>query len=247
MKPMPFVARNKFGSPMFCGVGHATRGNLKMSMKTLLMTGAAVLALGVGEAAADCAQELSMLQSSNQSTGAISSQSGGESGTISKDGTHTPLETPAAGASANTQSDTGPASGTTTNAEGVTTTGDAAATTGATASASESSGAGTGAATGTTGSDAGTMAQGEVSKDGKTMPLAEGEGGGDPNLAMSGQDVQSQQQGGGTAATGQQTAAGASGSAGMSDALQRAEAALAAGNEAECMQAVEEAKRLGGG
>lgn len=213
-----------------------------MSIKTLLMTGVAVLAIGATEAAADCAQELSMLQSSSQSTGAISSQSGGESGTISKDGTHAPLETPATGTSANTQSGTGPASGTTTNAEGVTTTGDASGTT-----ASSSAATGTGSATGTTGSDTGTMAQGEVSKDGKTMPLAEGEGGGDPNLAMSGQDAQSQQQGGGTAATGQQTAAAGSGSSGMSDALQRAQTALSAGNEAECMQAVEEAKRLGGG
>jgi hypothetical protein len=44
------------------------------------------------------------------------------------------------------------------------------------------------------------QAAGGVSKDGKTMPLANSQGGGDTNLAMSQQDVTAQQKGGGTAA-----------------------------------------------
>ena len=39
-----------------------------------------------------------------------------------------------------------------------------------------------------------------IAKDGSTMPLAEEQGGGDRNLAMSGQDVDAQQHGGKTAA-----------------------------------------------
>jgi len=51
------------------------------------------------------------------------------------------------------------------------------------------------ASTGTTTSSTGQPAQ----KDGKTMPLAKKEGGGDPNLATSQQDVQAQQKGDKTA------------------------------------------------
>jgi hypothetical protein len=81
---------------------------------------------------------------------------------------------------------------------------------------------------------------GAIAKDGGDMPL-EGTGGATQGAAMSQQDAEAQQQGGSTAA---EAAAAASGGGG--DALQRAQAALAAGDEAGCMQAVEEARRQAG-
>ena len=53
------------------------------------------------------------------------------------------------------------------------------------------------ASTGTTTSDS--SQAGSVAKDGKTMPLANKEGGGDPNVATSQQDVAAQQKGDQTA------------------------------------------------
>lgn len=85
----------------------------------------------------------------------------------------------------------------------------------------------------TTASDAPAEAEGEVAKTGDAAPLAT-----DPAQAMSGEDAQAQSAGGATAA---EQAAGAPGDA-KADALARAEAALAAGDEAGCMAAVEEAK-----
>ena len=70
---------------------------------------------------------------------------------------------------------------------------------------------------------------GAIAKDGSNMPL-NGTGGASAETAMSQQDVQAQQQGGQTAA---EAAMGGS-------AMQRAQAALDAGDEAGCMKAVEE-------
>jgi len=98
------------------------------------------------------------------------------------------------------------------------------------------------AATGSTGQGG---AQG-VAKDGSTMPLADNPGGGNRNVATSRQDAQSQQQGGRTAGQAQ----GAGGTSGgyhspqMMAALDRARTMLQKGDEAGCMQAVQEAKRL---
>jgi hypothetical protein len=77
-----------------------------------------------------------------------------------------------------------------------------------------------------------------IAKDATEQPL-----GTDPALATSAEDAQAQQQGGATAA---EQAMGAGGAApdGRADAIARAEAALAAGDEAGCMAAVEEAKGL---
>jgi hypothetical protein len=86
-----------------------------------------------------------------------------------------------------------------------------------------------------------------IAKDGSTMPLANQPGGGNTSVATSQQDVQSQQHGGQTAATaGQQNQAGTSGthSPEMMAALDRARTLQQQGNEAGCMQAVQEAKRL---
>jgi hypothetical protein len=100
-------------------------------------------------------------------------------------------------------------------------------------------------ATGTTGQ---TQAQGGVSKDGSTMPLANEPGGGNRQVATSQQDVQSQQQGGQTAAAAGRTASTQSSGYNSPErmaALDRARTMLQQGNEAGCMQAVQDAKRLG--
>jgi hypothetical protein len=100
----------------------------------------------------------------------------------------------------------------------------------------------------TTGSTAQGQAsgQGGIAKDGSTMPLATSPGGGNTNVATSQQDAQSQQKGGQTAAQAQASGAGASGthSPQMMAALDRARTMLQQGNEAGCMQAVDEAKRM---
>jgi hypothetical protein len=80
-------------------------------------------------------------------------------------------------------------------------------------------------------------AGGEVAKDGSTAPL-----GTDPALATSAQDAQAQSQGGATAA--EQAQGGEGGGTMRAEALARAQVALDAGDEAGCMQAVEEAKGL---
>jgi hypothetical protein len=99
------------------------------------------------------------------------------------------------------------------------------------------------AATGATGQGQG---QG-VSKDGSTMPLANAPGGGNRQVATSQQDVQSQQQGGQTAAAAGRAANNQSSGYNSPErmaALDRARTLLQQGNEAGCMQAVQDAKRL---
>ena len=87
-----------------------------------------------------------------------------------------------------------------------------------------------------------------IAKDGSTMPLANQPGGGNTNVATSQQDVQAQQRGGQPAATAGQQNAGArtSGthSPEMMAALDRARTLQQQGNEAGCMQAVQDARRL---
>ena len=98
----------------------------------------------------------------------------------------------------------------------------------------------TGEATMQSGGDAATAeTESEGTKDGTMAPM-----GTDPALATSVEDAQAQQQGGATAA---EQAAGESGSSettGRAEALAEAQAALAGGNEAGCMSAVEEAKGM---
>jgi hypothetical protein len=82
--------------------------------------------------------------------------------------------------------------------------------------------------------------EGKVAKDGSTAPL-----GTDPALATSAGDAQAQSQGGATAAEQAQGAEGGDGAGTMrAEALARAQTALDAGDEAACLQAVEEAKGL---
>jgi hypothetical protein len=92
-------------------------------------------------------------------------------------------------------------------------------------------------------------AQAGVSKDGSTMPLANSPGGGNRDVATSQQDVQAQQKGAQTAAAAGQAGNSASGSSGyhspeMMAAVDKARTLQAQGNEAGCMQAIQEAKRL---
>ena len=103
-------------------------------------------------------------------------------------------------------------------------------------------------ATGQTGQGSSTSQTG-VAKDGSTMPLANSQGGGDKNLAASQQDAQAQQKGAQAAAAAGQAGGSAASPSGrhspeMMAALDKARMLQAQGNEAGCMQAVQEAKRL---
>ncbi|WP_240539947.1 hypothetical protein [Salinarimonas soli] len=86
--------------------------------------------------------------------------------------------------------------------------------------------------------------QGGIAKDGQTMPLAGAPGGG-ANVATSGQDAQAQQRPNQPASTSDNRAAApTSHSPAMMAALDRARSMHQQGNEAGCMDAVNEAKRL---
>jgi hypothetical protein len=78
-----------------------------------------------------------------------------------------------------------------------------------------------------------------IAKDGSETPLTA-----DPGIATSAQDVEAQQQGGATAAEQAMGEAGGAELEGRDAAIARAHEALAAGDEAGCMSAVEEAKGM---
>jgi len=89
-----------------------------------------------------------------------------------------------------------------------------------------------------------------ISKDGSTMPLANKPGEGASPVATSQQDAQAQQRGGQTAATTGQAQMSGQHSSGyhspqMMAALDRARSLAQRGDEAGCMQALQDAKRLG--
>lgn len=86
---------------------------------------------------------------------------------------------------------------------------------------------------------------GEIAKDGSQAPLEE-PGDTAPDVATSAQDAQAQQEGGEPAAAAADAAAADAGAGGSErdDALARARAALAEGDEAGCMAALEEARSL---
>ena len=77
----------------------------------------------------------------------------------------------------------------------------------------------------------------QIAKDGSTAPL-ETTSGASSDVAMSGQDAQAQQEGQATAA---EQAAGESGTDARATALQEARAALEAGDEAACQEALKRA------
>jgi hypothetical protein len=105
-----------------------------------------------------------------------------------------------------------------------------------------------GQTTGSTGSPGQGSSPGQgIAKDGSTMPLANNPGGGDKTVATSAQDAQAQQRGGQTASGQAQTAGGGSSgyhSPEMMAAIDKARTLQQQGNEAGCMQAVQDAKRL---
>jgi hypothetical protein len=76
------------------------------------------------------------------------------------------------------------------------------------------------------------------------MPLANQPATGNTTIATSQQDAQSQQKGGQTSAQATGTGTSGSHSPQMMAALDRARTMLQQGDEAGCMQAVQEAKRL---
>lgn len=88
-----------------------------------------------------------------------------------------------------------------------------------------------------------------IAKDGSTMPMANQPGGGNTTVATSQQDVQNQQRGGQTAANQAEQSQGGASTSGnrspqMMAALDRARMMQQQGNEAGCMQAIQETKRL---
>lgn len=189
-----------------------------MIHRSLLLAGVAVLALGGTPALANCADDIAALSGQSGSTVASGTTAGGA---VSKDGSQAPLDQvePATGAGA-----AATASGGTTAGE---TSGPAA----------RAAGVATDDGTG-----------GKVSKDGGDMPLSTDAATPSADQAMSQQDADAQQAGGTTAAD---QAAASGGQASMSGdvmaALNRARAAERAGDEAGCMQAIEEARSLQGG
>lgn len=210
-----------------------------MKRLPLLLCTATVAALSTSAALADCREELAAftdIQTSAdaQMTGAVSTDA--EAGTasdatpalgtdgISKDGSLAPLEQTEAGANTGTTT-----FGTEGSAEidvsGQTATGGMAAETTADAA-------------------------GAIKKDGSTMPLASSDGGGDPTLATSPQDVEAQQEGMETAAAASDAYESDPDVAGVSttveEAVAKARLFLAQGNEEACMEAIEDAKRLRG-
>jgi hypothetical protein len=115
----------------------------------------------------------------------------------------------------------------------------------------QSAGTGANQSTGSGGSGQPTSASNNqgISKDGSTMPLANKPGDGSSPVATSQQDTQAQQRGGQTAATAGQAQMSGQQSSGyhspqMMAALDQARTLAQRGDEAGCMQAVQEAKRL---
>lgn len=198
------------------------KGRLGMKPHSILLASCAVFAISTVAATADCADELAAM------TGGAASA--GVEGGISKDGSMAPLETEAeAGA------ETGIGTTTTTGGATTTATTDGTTTAGrADAEASSASG----------------DAEGGIAKDGSLAPLEEDAGtssteGASAGVATSAQDAQSQQDGGETAAAEAQAASDdASDTPERTAALDRAHAAMEAGDEEGCMAAVEEARGM---
>ena len=223
-----------------------------MKRMSLLLTTAAFAVLPISAASADCREEIALLQDGDM-TASISTSAGG------------------ATTGSDMAASSGPAEGETTNFEtgkGVDVTGEVTkdgdrapletdekvASSGSVTEGTAMAGVdvgrqtdtGTGGGTTNFETGAGLDMAGEVTKDGDRAPLETGEqvDSQASGNAMSGQDAQSQQDGGATAADmktdGSTMAAADDGGAG--DAIARAEAALAAGDEEACMAAIEEAK-----
>lgn len=237
-----------------------------MTRHMTLMAGCAILAMSASAAYADCAADLAAF-------GGGQTQTAGAEGEVSKDGSLAPLQTEGSGGDASAPTTAGGGTTiseggeTTTAPAGATAEANAESGAAETDVASDGGGNATGAVA--TGTEAGgaqeesAMGQGAqggeaIAKDGTVAPLEsahqEGHGestAGQAGVAMSQQDAQAQQQGGGSAQDQAAAEAGAHGSgdvgghsAGQMEALERAHAALAAGDEAGCAAALEEARSM---
>lgn len=178
-----------------------------MKLPPIALASLALLAFSSTQSSAACLDEIARL-SPGTTTSSVPSTTASvqQQGRISKDGTHAPLESPAA----------------------------AKQSTGSTAS----------------GQSAGASSNQGISKDGSTMPLANKPGEASSPVATSQQDAQAQQRGGQTAATTGQAQMSGQHSSGyhspqMMAALDRARGLAQRGDEAGCMQALQDAKRLG--
>lgn len=189
------------------------------SLKILV---ASLTLVATGTAYADCAADLAKFEAETSAA----------ADGIAKDGSLAPLQgDTATGTTAGTAATGTAATGTTTPAD--TTAADTATT--ATTGTTTDTTAGT---TTNTTTGAGDAADGnEIAKDGSTAPL-ESTSGASSDVAMSGQDAQAQQEGQATAA---QQAQAESGTDARATALQEARAALAAGDEAACQEALKRA------
>ncbi|MCE7027082.1 hypothetical protein [Jiella avicenniae] len=241
-----------------------------MKRLSILLAGAALCSLPVASAYADCREDLASLKADGTTTASVaSSDPGGMSGSAdasaSAPGTTTNFETGKTTGAA--------ATGTDQQAGQISKDGSLAPleNSGDADKSASASGAGkqdgtSGAmsndqspasAQGMTSNSSESASAGNVSKDGQTMPMASGQGKGEPDVAMSGQDAGAQQSGDKTAAasSGQGTGSDDSGSrqmaaasgGGYDQAIQRAQSALDSGDEAACMAAVEEARAMQGG
>lgn len=177
-----------------------------------LIVAAAGLTAFAAPAFADCAADIASLQA--RETTASTVPDGGQT---------TNFEAPAGSATA-------PSTGPISKDGSVAPLGsaDSAATGAGSAATAVGDAAATASSGGATTTPGQSTAGGEVSKDGSTAPLASTAGGTDPQIATSGQDAAAQQ-------TGQSPAAS---EAEMTAALQKAQQAADAGDEAACQAAL---------
>jgi hypothetical protein len=192
----------------YTAVGKHQKRITGMTRISILLAALTLTAASAGTAAADCAADLAALTKNDMTATGSTTPDGGKT-------TNFQTGTSVAGGAVSKDGSTGPLES-------------AGATTGETASAA----APTGTSGGTTTTPGKTAKDGSVSKDGSTEPLAAAQGGNDPNIAMSGQDVAAQQAGKPTAASETTNTA----------ALEAAKAAADAGDEAACQKALQSIK-----
>ncbi len=219
-----------------------------MKQMSLLLASAALVALPVSAASADCREEIALLTGSNM-TASISDSAGSKTGStdsVTTGSVNTAAPNPAEGKTTNFETGAGVETG---KAE-ISKDGSLAplqSEADASTAAQNGGGESTKLTTSADASQPGSSdadASRKVAKDGSAMPMET-----DSDTAMSGQDSQAQQDGNQTAASAAAGNGDTSANSQMrSDASQddsplaRAELALAKGDEEACMAAIEEAK-----
>lgn len=180
-----------------------------MTRISLLMAAAGITVFAA-PAFADCAADIASLRAKETTAS-----------TVPEGGQTTNFEAPAGSATA-------PSTGPISKDGSVAPLGAADATTTTESGAAASATAAAPASGGTTTTPGQTAAGGAVSKDGSTAPLASAAGGTDAQIATSGQDATSQQSGQAPAASAAETTA----------AIEKAQKAADAGDEAACQAAL---------